>query len=275
MLLGIDAGNHKSKTAGIHGVDSYKTNICNWFERDIHETFGPDDMEFTINSRKGYAGSIAEHEDEYGNGTRYGESKAHEETLIRVLLAIHRYKEKYEPNAKDIYLVTGQPLISHKEDEKNKIIRMLKGSHQYEVNGKIQNINIQDVKVTPEGSGAFWANPQPGLNRIIDVGSGTVNLATVSDFRHIHKSSGTMNIGMETMKNKTDLEGMARGIVQHTTKLKWNKNDRVMVCGGIANLIILHIRKHYPNAETLRAGDEKPVYANAIGFYNLAKGAWG
>ena len=88
-MLGVDAGNHKGKVVGPFGVDSFKTNICDWFERNVEEKFGVDDMEFEIGNRKGFAGSIAEHEDDYGNGTRYGDSKAHEDTKIRVLLAIN------------------------------------------------------------------------------------------------------------------------------------------------------------------------------------------
>lgn len=283
-ILGIDAGNNKAKTAGRYGVDSYKTNICNWFERDVKEVFGMDDMEFTIHGRKGFAGSIAEAEDEFGDGTRYGDSKAHEETRIRVLLAIHRYMEMYCPNARNVCLVTGQPIVSHKEHEKEKIIKMLKGHHEFVVNGTQREIYIQDVRIATEGGAAFWADPQlpPGKIFIIDIGSGTVNLCAISEKRFIHQSSGTMNIGMETMKNKTDLEGMTRGIIQSSTKLKWKKEDNILVCGGIANIILPYIKKHYINAEVLRPQlkrdhdilQVKPVFANAVGFYHLAKGAF-
>lgn len=282
LILGIDAGNHKGKVAGIYGTDSFKTNICNWFERDVQEVFGSDDMEFSIDGRKGFAGSIAEAEDEFGNGTTYGETKAHDETKIRILLAIHRYIDKYNVITRNICIVTGQPINNHKDVEKNKIINMLIGSHEYVVNGTLRKIYIEDVKVTPEGSGAFWSNPKAGLCRVIDIGSGTVNMATVSEKRHIHKSSGTMNTGMETVKNKSDLEGVSRAIFQHATRLKWKKDDPVYVCGGISEKIYPNILKHFPNAEILtpllkREFDTltlKPIYANAVGFYHLAKGAY-
>lgn len=284
LLLGIDAGNFKAKVASVHGVDSFKTNICGWFERDVQETFGEDDMSFEIDGRKGYAGSIAEAEDEFGDGTRYGDSKAHDETKIRVLLAIHRYMEKYNLAASSVYIVTGQPIATHKEGEKQLIIDLLKGKHDYVVNGKRRKITIEDVKVSPEGSAAFLSNPNlgNGILHIIDVGSGTVNMATVSEKRFIHKSSGTMDTGIETLKNRNDLEGMSRGIIQATTKLKWKKDDTVFVCGGIANLMLPHLQKHYVNAEVLKpllateteTVTEKPIYANAIAFYNIAKGVY-
>lgn len=282
LILGIDAGNFKAKSASVYGTDSFKTNICGWFERDVEETFGTDDMSFEIDGKKGFAGSIAEHEDEFGNGTRYGNTKAHDETKIRVLLAIHRHLEKYDIAASSVYIVTGQPIATHKEGEKQQIIDLLKGKHDYIVNGKRRKITIEDVKVTAEGSAAFWSHPQAGNVRILDIGSGTVNMATISDKRFIHKSSGTMDTGIETLKNRNDLEGMARGIVQATTKLKWKKGDTVLVCGGIANLMLPHVQKHFPNAEVLKpllvteseTIEEKPMFANAVAFYNIAKGVY-
>ena len=282
LILGVDAGNHKGKCAGPFGVDSFKTNICDWFERDVEEKFGADDMEFVINGRKGFAGSIAEHEDDYGNGTRYGDSKAHEDTLIRVLLAVNRYLNRYCPHYEHVAIVTGQPIRRHKATEKKAIADMLEGSHSVTVNGKSRTIVIDKVGVAPEGSGAFWSNPQMGKVHIIDIGSGTVNAATIIDNHHVNNKSSTFNFGMETVKNKEDLRGVARGIIGNIDKLKWNKDDKVFICGGIAEGITPYLSEHYPNAEILKPnmnrGDSlstlHPVYANAVGFYELAKGAF-
>jgi len=283
LILGIDAGNHRGKVAGPFGVDSFKTNICDWFERNVEETFGSDDMEFLINGRKGFAGSIAEIEDEFGNGTMYGDSKAHEDTKIRVLLAIHRYLERYCPHFERVAIVTGQPIKRHKPDEKKAISDMLKGKHEIKVNGKARTIYIEEVGVAPEGSASFWNIGEMGTFRIIDVGSGTVNAATIIDKRHVNNASDTFNFGMETVKNKSDLDTVARGIIRNTTKLKWNKQDKIMICGGIAEGITPHLVEHYPHAEILVPGlargngvkSYQPVFANAIGFYALAEGAFG
>lgn len=283
LVLGVDAGNHKAKVVGPFGTDSYKTSICDWFERDIEESFGKDDMEFEINGRKGFAGSIAEVEDEYGAGSMYGESKAHEDTKIRVLLAIYRYLNRYGPHFEHISIVTGQPIIKHKEAEKNAICSMLEGFHEFVVNGRKVAFTIDRVGVAPEGSGAFWSSPREGNVHILDIGSGTVNAATIRDKRHVNNSSSTFNFGMETVKNKNDLKGISRGIIRNTTQLKWKKDDTVLICGGSAAGIFPFIREHYQNAEVLnpnmKRGDNisllEPVYANAAGFYTLAKGAFG
>lgn len=282
IILGIDAGNHKAKVVGPFGVDSFKTNICDWFERDVEETFGADDMEFEIAGRKGFAGTIAQFEDEFGDGTRYGDSKAHEDTKIRVLLAIHRYLNRFCPHIENVCFVTGQPIKRHKHAEKDVIINMLQGEHNVKVNNKQRKIIIERVGVAPEGSGAFWAKPETGLLRIIDVGSGTVNAATIIDNRHVNNASTTFNFGVETVANKSDLQKIARGIIRNTTKLKWNKNDKVLICGGITEGIAPYIIEHYNNAEiinpTIQRGNGvtplHPVFANAVGFYAIAKGAF-
>lgn len=279
LILGIDAGNHTAKVAGDYGVDSYRTAICDWFERDIVEIHGKDDMEFEIDGRKGFAGTIAVYEDEFGGTGMYGDSKAHEDTKIRVLLAIHRYIEKYCPGFENVSLVTGQPIVSHKDAEKTKIIKMLEGTHEFTVNGQWRRIYIHDVAVGAEGSGAYWASPEAGTVRIIDVGSGTVNCATIIDKRYINNASDTFNFGMETVNNKDDLASIARGIIRGTTKLKWGKNDQVLICGGIAKEILSFIVEHYQSARLLQpllqSGDKvtiaDPVFSNAIGFYNLAR----
>ena len=283
LILGIDAGNYKAKIAGPYGIDSYRTAMCEWFERDIVESFGSDDMEFEISGRKGFAGSIAVYEDEFGGASMYGDSKAHDDTKIRVLLAIYRYINKYSPNTSVVSLVTGQPITTHKESEKNTIKEMLEGEHRFTVNGEKIEINIRNVGIAAEGGGAFWSSPQEGKIHILDVGSGTINAATIIQKKFINNASDTFNFGMETVNNKDDLQSVARGVIRSTSRLKWGKNDAVYLCGGIAKDLLTLIREHYPNTQLmqpfLRNGTDviiaDPVFANAVGFYNLARSQYG
>lgn len=282
LILGIDAGNYDAKIVGEYGIDKFRTPICDWFVRDVVEVHSKDDMEFEIDGQKGFAGPIALHEDIFDGGSMFGDSKAHEDTKVRILLGIYRYIEKYCPGVTDVSLVTGQPIISHNDDEKQSIVEMLKDTHDYVVNGKRLRINIHNVGVAPEGSGAFWSSPANGTVRIIDVGSGTVNVATMTNRRHINNASGTFNFGMETT-NDVGLESTARGIIRGTTRLRWKKNDNVLICGGIAKEILPYIAAHYENAKLMQpliqsGGDVKildPVYSNAVGFYKIAQGAFG
>lgn len=264
-------------------MDSYRTAICDWFERDIVEKFADDDMEFHIGDRRGFAGSIAAYEDIFGVGGMYGDSKAHEDTKIRVLLGIYRYVNKYCPGINRLSIVTGQPVINHKSKEKKRIIEMLQGEHTFTVNGEQQRFYIEDVGVAPEGSGAFWAAPQQGEIRIIDAGSGTINCATIIDKRHINTGSTTFNFGVETV-GKAGILDIARAIIRATTQMKWKPSDSVFVCGGIAVELLPFIAEHYPATQTISpvlhredGGVEilEPTYANAVGFYEIARLTYG
>lgn len=283
LTLGVDAGNYSAKVAGPYGVDTYRTAICDWFPRNVGETWGEDDMEFEVDGRRGYAGTVAVYEDQFGGGAMYGESKVHEDTKIRVLLALHRYITKYAPDTTHVSLVTGQPIKTHTPDEKDALSHMLRGTHEFTVDGVKRKLTVVDAGVAPEGSGAYWSNPQDGLIRIIDVGSGTVNCATLLDKRHVNAQSRTFNYGMETV-DSSDLSTVARAINRNTTQLKWRKDDNIYVCGGVANEILPHLASHLTNVKALvpqlhlaegYAESHDPVYANAVGFYEIARLAFG
>lgn len=279
LILGFDAGNDTGKIVGDYGAYSFNTNICEWFVQDNKETFGEDDMEFEIDGRKGFAGSIAIHEDEFGGGSMFGDSKAHPDTKIRVLLGLYRYIKEYNLNVITVSMIVGQPFVKHNDVEKTKIKKMLEGYHDYTVNGENIKIFIERVEVVAEGAGAFWSQPIDGRVRIIDVGSGTVNTVTISGKKIIHKDSGTLNFGMETVKNKRNIKGIARGITIGTTTLNWNRNDIVYICGGAAEVIAPYVKEHYENIEVISpvveyvgSGEKlEPFYANATGFYKIAK----
>ena len=283
LILGIDAGSHHVKVFGPFGSDKFKSNVCDWFSRDVKERFGDDDMEFEIGGRKGFAGTIALYEDEFGSASIYGDNKAHDDTKVRVLLAIDRYLSRYCSNVGSLAIVVGQPIKGHKETEKAQIKEMLTGQHTIKVNGKTRTFRIESVGIAPEGSAAFWSNPVDGMVRIIDIGSGTVNAATIIDKHHVNNASDTFNFGVETINNNEDYGKMARGIIRNTTRLKWNKTDNILVCGGISEGITPHLVEHYPNTKVLspafKNGNEvkilSPVFANAVGFYCIAKGAFG
>ena len=113
LLLGIDAGNYRAKVVGKYGTDSFRTAIADYRERNVVETFGNDDMVFEIENRKGFAGTLAVYENEYGTASLYGDSKAHEDTKIRVLLALYRYMRKYKLTDDNVKIIVGQPIVSH------------------------------------------------------------------------------------------------------------------------------------------------------------------
>ena len=279
LTLGIDAGNYRAKIAGAYGTDNFRSSICDWFERNIEEDFGEDDMEFVFNGRKGFAGTLASYEDPFEGGAMYGETKAHDDTVIRILLSIYRYTEKYCPGFKKFNIVIGQPIVSHKPKEKTKLSDMLKGTHVITINRKEYHYEIVNVGIAAEGSGACMSSPKEGKIRIIDVGSGTVNCATIDGNRHINTASATFNYGVETSGGKDELDAISRGIIRSITKLKWRNTDEVYVCGGVTGEIVPMLSEHFTNVQAMipmlntHNGTQPhlPTFANAVGFYEIAR----
>jgi len=278
-ILMLDCGNNGGKTVGWHGYDYFKTNICDWFERNIDEKFSEDDLEFEIDGKRGFAGPIAEYENEFGGSSIYGDSKAHGDMKIRALISAYRYIEKFCPGTKELYIVTGQPIKGHVKEEKEKIQDMLGGRHVFGINGEQKEILIHDVKVGAEGSMAFWATDLGDDAFILDIGSGTVNAAEIRDRKHINRSSDTFIFGTDTISQSDNYHSLARGVVVNLTKLKWDRKAAVHVCGGIAEKFYDPFKQYYQNAKILIPKYKQkakimllhPVYANAVGGFELAK----
>jgi plasmid segregation protein ParM len=272
MIMGIDPGNRRTKVVTPHGAYMFESSMGEYRERKLIERYGDDDMVFEYKGKKWFAGTIAQYECEFG-GSRKGASKAHEEAKLRILLAIHRYSDDVEND-----IVVGQPITSHTEEEKKKIIEMLTGEeHRLAVdygNGFIEKrIVIRNVAVAAEGSSAILCQPEEEQVRIIDIGSGTINYATVLNMRYIDRDSDTARFGMETNKTN-DLEALARRIC-NTALDKWHENDKVLLIGGGAIPLEKEIKKYFPNAKVLKPRHKgtvlDPSFANAVAFYKIGE----
>lgn len=275
MILGIDAGNRKTKVVTADGACVFESAMGEYRERRLKDHFGEDDMVFEYQGKRGFAGTLALYESEFA-GTRKGETKAHEEAKLRVLLAIHRYSSDMVND-----IVVGQPISMHTEEEKKKIIDMLQGEHVLAVDygkGFIEKrIIIRRVRVAVEGCSAVLAQPMHGLNRIIDIGSGTINFGTVDDMRLVDRDSFTERFGLETIKSR-DYAALARKIA-NTALTKWNEYDTVKLAGGGAILLIEHLKVYFPNCELLQPDYKgkvlSPVFANAVAFYRIGEVLYG
>lgn len=274
MIVGIDAGGYKTKVMGPQGVISFYSHLGEARELKLKSTFGPDDMIVEYAGRKLFAGSLALHESEFG-GSILGTTKAHDDAMLRVLIALFRYGPE-----NNYTIVVGQPIDQHTTSEKTKIQSMLKGTHNITINNMERKIAVHRVEVAAEGAAAIWAaTPPGGLIRVVDVGSGTVNCGTVRDKRYVDKDSFTIPYGMNSTKSR-DLEAMTDGIARNTLQ-KWESRDPVYLVGGGAESIFQHMRKYFPLSQVLypiirvRSGVKTlhPAYANCVAYYNLAVGA--
>jgi plasmid segregation protein ParM len=268
MRLGIDAGNYRVKVAGEFGLMDFISAIGESRQINLQQIHGQDDMYFEYQGETGFAGSLALYESEFG-GSIMGDNKAHIDTKLRVLIGIHRYTSLHQIEEKEFDIVLGQPISKHNINEKTRIKEMIKGWHTITVNGVEKSFHIRNIEVAAEGVSSYWSNPQSGLVRILDIGSGTVNYSSVIEGRFLDKDSGTLPFGVNT--NKTDnLQALSRGIATHVLK-KWSPQDKTFVVGGIAEQILPHLKGYFSNIDILRPIFNQqyvnPIYANAVAFY--------
>lgn len=272
VTLGVDAGNYKTKAVNLENQVSFYSDVGEYRERNLVQSFGPDDMVVEYCGRRYFAGSLAKYESELG-GTVMGNSKAHGDAALRVLLAICRHS----PGGGKFNVVVGQPVSMYSDEEKSKIESALKGRHEITVNDQRHCFSVEKVGVAPEGAASLWSDPADGLLRILDIGSATINAATIIDRRYIDKESTTINIGMNTIST-SDKDTIAEGIVRQVLK-KWNRNDLIRVTGGAAYEMVKPLSRHLTRVEPLVPvlGSTKlhPAYANAVGFYRIARGVLG
>jgi plasmid segregation protein ParM len=267
MIIGIDAGNYDTKVAVENGVHKFRSLLGEYRERNFDSTFG-DDMVYEYNGMRGLAGDIVEYECEFKR-ERYGDTKAHEDAKLRILLAIH----KYGGDDGHFDIVVGQPISTHTPEHKGRIKRMLIGKHTLTVNGELKTFEIGNVNVAAEGAVAYWA--YEGLEqaiRFIDIGSGTINFATVVKGRFVDRDSFTFNTGVNSARS-FDYGSMAGAIIAETSK--WGRSDCVRICGGIAEEITPLLARHYENCEVIKPWGLAPVYTNAIGCFELARVLYG
>lgn len=272
MLLGVDGGNYETKIVTPNGAYKFRSCLGEYREFNVDKgELSTDDLIFEYQGIKGFAGTLAENEALFLREMA-GDTKAHEDALLRILIAVHRFAEGLEHD-----IIVGQPIKKHKA-EKEQIIEMIKGKHTITVNGKTKTFTIRNVSVAPEGAGAYWA--YRGLEkkiRIIDVGSGTVNCATIREGRFIDRDSFTLIFGANS-EDQYEVERLAEAIIASSSK-RWAKTDYVRVCGGITEVITPLLAKYFTNIQMIKPVIRKdnlfteihPVFTNAVGFYELAK----
>lgn len=270
--FGIDAGNYMVKVVGRENILAFASDLGEWRERKLIQDFG-DDLEIEYQGKRYFGGTLARNESEFG-GSMLGGTKAHFEGKLRVLIALHR-----ATNQKIVNIVVAQPVNAHDPGEKKKICEMLLGRHEIIVNNIKKDFHIARVEVACEGGAAFWAmDPtHDGLIRIVDIGSGTVNMVTLQNRKYIDKASCTLDYGTETGKSN-NVEAMAEAIARQGVRM-WKREDEVYIAGGMAEIFHPVIVKHFSKAKVLypiwRKQELEPMYANATGLFNIGATLYG
>lgn len=270
MLMAIDSGNWEVKCVWENGYGSFNSCLGEGRQRNLKSEY-PDEMIVTYKNQLMFAGSLAEYESAYPRRS-FGITKAHEDGRLRTLIAICRFGKG---NVFDI--VVGQPIRKHTESEKNLIINMLKGEHKIELNGVKKEFEIRNVTVTPEGAAIYWTfQEHSDLVRIVDIGSGTINIATIRDGFFVDKESTTLPFGTEV--NKIDNTTISHAINSALNSI-CDRDDEIYVAGGKSVELIDYIKSQYHNCKLHHPYTEvngkieklHPKFATAVGLYNLGR----
>lgn len=264
--VAIDAGGRTTKIYDGSKIHCFPSSLgYDWRERKLKQEQGEYDFEWEHRGQKGFAGTLALYESDCAESQK-GDSKAHPDALLRILIALHHFTEGIEHK-----IVVGQPIITHTKEEKQLIKEMIIGRHDLTLNGKHKPLLITRCEVAAEGVTAGLLVPGGGVVRVIDIGSGTVNYGTLIDRRFNDKGSLTLSSGMETIRS-VDPVAFGRQIALRALAAGWGKNDAVYLCGGGTVSLLEAIRTYFLNAKPI-IGD--PVTANVRSFYLIARKLYG
>ncbi|CDN41706.1 ParM/StbA family protein [Paenibacillus sp. P22] len=265
-IIGIDAGGSAVKLYDGRQFRQFPSAIgYDWRERHLQQQHGEHDYDWAYDGRRGFAGTLALHESQMADSLK-GDSKAHPEARLRVLIALHQYAAGPEHD-----IVVGQPIGTHTKGQKELIKKLLIGEHEITINGRRKVITINRCEVAAEGVSAGLLAGTKGQVRVIDIGSGTVNYGTLLDGRYKDLESFTLVTGMETRRNP-DLDSFARQIAAYAVNKGWGSQDTVYLCGGGADPLQRELVKYFGSAQLLKPGMSE--YANVDAFYRIAKGLY-
>jgi plasmid segregation protein ParM len=256
MIYSVDCGRSSLKLVCATKMFHFPAYIGEWRERKLKSTYGGE-IELEYEGEKYFVGDLAKNESEFVR-SMMTDSKAHEDTLLLVLTALHKAGA-----SGSVKVMTGLPVDQHTDEEKEKLKTLLKGDHVVKVNGIEREINIDRVEVAIEGGAAFWSNPLPGKVRILDAGSKTVNYLTMQNKRYVDRESGTLPFGFDTNKSN-DIKQISNRIAGEVSK-KWKSNDKVLLVGGKAKELQHHMSRYFQDMEVA----PNHLYANAKGFYKI------
>jgi plasmid segregation protein ParM len=262
MIVGVDWGGSLTKIATPYKIEMFPSDIIAYRKMKVTNELRKYDYTFEYNGRKGFAGTLARDERTDLDRNRRGDSKLHDDTLIRLLIALHQFGDT------NVKVVVGQPINKH-SDEKERIKQKIIGAHQLTVKNQTKTIHIQDVAVGVEGGSSLIGHQ--GKVHLIDVGSGTINFATTNNGRFINSESDTISRGIENIDY--GLEAIAENIQNVMIDLGWKEHEPTYLSGGGAHLLIDYL--HYPVMNpTLKGRIYGPEVANVIGFYKIGEMLW-
>ncbi len=267
-MIGIDIGRKGVKLYTIDKRITFPSAVGEWRERKLG-TGGNYELEYQ--DKKYFVGDLAE--ESYCQREMTTESKIHEETLLLFLTAIAISGESN--------VTIGLPVSQHDENTKLRYKSLLEGQHFVGLNNAPKKEYIVKVGVVAESTGVYWneiLNNKGELikdsfntERIIDVGSRTINYCTIKNRKYIDRESGTLQYGTIDLGNAGDMyfEQFARKIVADLSKV-WSKPYLTLISGGGGMILFDYLKPHFDCRLV-----EDPIFANAKGFYKMGVASCG
>lgn len=274
MSIVIDPGNKEVKVATAEGVFSFNSFLGEARDRRLKTQY-KDEMIGEYDGMPFFAGELAQYESEFPRNSM-GLSKAHEDAKLRILIALHRFSQKY-----DNHIIVGQPIETHTDEEKQRIKDMMAKEHTLILNGLEKKFYIHRTEVAAEGAAAYWClREELPLVRIVDAGSGTINVATIRNGIFVDKESFTLGFGAESTKTR-DMTAMSYSIISALNR--FNRTDPYRLVGGAAESIHPFLTACFSDCQVVypmvKTGNKitkvHPKFATVVGMYNIAQAVYG
>lgn len=268
QIIPIDTGRSSTKLL----KKCFPSVVGDWQERNLSNV---GDYEVIINNEERYFVGQLSLDESFSPREMSTKSKIHNETKILFLTALGIVAEEENP-----IIITGVPINQFKQETKEKMLDLLCGEYNIQVNQRKVHVKINDIIICPESGAIFWyalsiiPELQFGVKRIIDIGSRTINYCTMNNKVYNNKNSNTLDYGTVLMhENKLTNEQFARKIVSDLSK-KWldydPDNEQVILAGGGALIFGDILKTYYKRCMIVN----DPVYANVQGYYRMGVEKW-
>lgn len=283
-LVAVDAGRAETKVVTVNGEPfSFPSRVARYFKpKGFNPLQEKTDLVLKVGADgdRYFIGGVVERVKRAGKGRQKQENKANQNTLLLTLAAL-----SLACTGDRVKVVTGLPLHRFNESDRKEIKDLLTGTfdvyaatrHTPEEDvdtGRLphRRFTIEEVIVTVEGAGAFFAHPRPGLVRVVDLGSVTCNCLTFRDKRFIHNESESFAWGWDTVEEtEQDPEEVAEALHGELSGI-WQDNEgaTILLAGGVAEQLVTPLQRRFPEARVEAL--PRAQFANAEGYLEAAKG---
>ncbi|QEK12559.1 ParM/StbA family protein [Crassaminicella thermophila] len=289
MNIGLDNGRGNVKVVCGNRRKIFESYCGRGYEMDF--SYGKENYEVQIDNEKYFVGALAKREGMSRCFQKHKIDNKRTKPLVLTAISLMTIQDS------NVNIVTGTPISDYRE-QKDQIEMYLRGKYKVKVTEEEQKeIEIENVKVFPEGAGAYFskilnmngevcdkelATTKVG---IVDIGYKTTNISVFDNLKFVDKLSATFNFGIhqafnmiykrlsreeditpEQVENITtgyEFKTLSDRIQTEINKFWGNISFKIFICGGGAYLL----KDYFPKFELIN----KPEFANAEGYYKIAQ----